>query len=148
MRTFKDSDGREWNVHVTAWHLQQLHKKLDLKLNVIVDRCVAGFMSSDPALVGQVLWVLIESDAKARSVEEESFTKSLNGDTFEAALAALTDALIDFFPSAVRGPLRKGVAAARDRQLQLVSKFQFDAIISDDAEFPVATEPTAAVSGS
>jgi hypothetical protein len=91
MPTFKDNKGREWSLSIDVYLLDQVEQRVD---------------GLKPVKFVRVLWVLIEEDAKARSVTPEQFGRALAGDALEAAASAFVDAVALFSPSRPRKLIR------------------------------------------
>lgn len=114
MPKFTDSKGREWDVALDVTAVGDLKARLGLDVgSKTFFECVA-----DPVRMCDVLFVLVEDQAKAAGVSDRDFGRGLAGDVIEAASDALYEALILFSPSDRREPLRtvatksKRVAAA------------------------------------
>lgn len=56
-------------------------------------------LGDDPLLAEDVLWTLCHKSAQAAGIDESAFRSALTGDEGGAAVAALREAVIDFFPS-------------------------------------------------
>ena len=121
MHVFKDSKGRSWEVVLDVRQVRRVRAALGIDLaNVIalskdgaVDVGVVDRIANDPCLLADVLWVLVEGQAKEDGVTDEAFGASLAGDSIEEAARAFLDELVDFFPGAKRLFLKKAVELSR-----------------------------------
>ncbi len=121
MHVFKDNKGRGWEVVLDVRQVRRVRAALGIDLaNVIalskdgsVDVGVVDRIANDPCLLADVLWVLVEGQAKADGVTDEEFGASLAGDSIEEAARAFLDELVDFFPGAKRLFLKKAVELSR-----------------------------------
>src|SRR5574344_1723919 len=102
MQIFKDRDGREWQVVLNVFQMKRVRAALG------IDR-----VANDPCLLVDILWVLVQEQAKPLNVTDEQFGTALAGDAIEAATKAFLDELVDFFPGARRLFLKKAVELAR-----------------------------------
>lgn len=100
MATFKDCDGREWVVALSIDAVKRvrarcagvdlLAKNLPATLEIVL---------GDYVVLGDVLFTIVEPQAKAAGVSPESFGQALAGDAIEAATLAFLDALRAFTPN-------------------------------------------------
>ena len=70
-------------------------------------------IANDPCLLVDILWVLVQDQARTLNVTDEQFGTALAGDAIESATKAFLDELVDFFPGAKRLFLQKAVGLAR-----------------------------------
>ncbi len=121
MQIFKDRDGREWQIVLNVFQMKRVRAALGLDLvnvielgqdgNVKVD--MIDKIANDPCLLVDILWVLVQEQAKVANVTDEQFGTALAGDAIESATKAFLDELVDFFPGARRLFLKKAVELAR-----------------------------------
>ncbi len=120
MRTFKDTENREWRLKIglaTARHLkEQTGGRIDC-----IEQGAGGHghnlfseLAADIGLLGQVLWLLCETQAAERGISELEFADAFDLDTLGAAQNTLVEAIIDFFPSRSRQLLREGMTTAQN----------------------------------
>lgn len=102
MRTFKDEDGREWSIHITTMALKRVfdYAKFDLA-DLSNNRAVELFTGQTTYLL-DVLWPLVQKQAEEKSISLEVFGNALRGDSIDAAIEAIRDELMGFFPSKKR----------------------------------------------
>lgn len=122
MKTFKDNAGRTWTIviHVTA--VRKCRALAGVDLYGLVDRHCEGLgeLLNDPVKFVDTLYVLCADEAKAQSVTDEDFGRSLYGDAIGHASEAFVAELVDFFPSpAVRAGLTKFLEKTRAVEARL-----------------------------
>lgn len=121
MRSFKDNQGRSWQIALNVYEMKRIRALLGIDLvNVItldkdgaVKVDLVDRIANDPCLLVDILWVLVESQAKEEGVSDVDFGCSLAGKSIEEATQAFLDELVDFFPGAKRLFLQKAVSLAR-----------------------------------
>ena len=121
MKSFRDNCGRTWTIALNVWEVKRIRSILGVDLaNVItLDRDgkvqvdLVDRIANDPCLLVDILWVLVESEAKERGVADVDFGSALAGDSITEATKAFLDELVDFFPGAKRHFLAKAVDHAR-----------------------------------
>jgi len=109
VKTFKDTENRDWTVEITVGAVKRVRAALDVDLYSLIDDKAAGLakLMNDPCMLVAVIFVLCREQAEKQEVSEEQFGNALGGDTLEACADAFLEALTDFFPSRSRAPLRK-----------------------------------------
>ncbi len=121
MKVFKDNQGREWQIALNVYEMKRIRAVLGVDLvNVItldkegaVKVDLVDRIANDPCLLVDILWVLVESQAKEEGVSDVEFGSSLSGEAIASATAAFLDELVDFFPGAKRLFLKKAVEVSR-----------------------------------
>lgn len=121
MQIFKDGLGRDWQVALNVYQMKRIRAALGIDLvNVIaldkdgkVKVDLVDRIANDPCLLVDILWVLVEEQAKAINVTDAQFGEALAGDAIENATRAFLDELVDFFPGARRLFLKKAVELSR-----------------------------------
>lgn len=121
MKSFKDNQGRSWEIALNVHEMKRIRAVLGVDLvNVITldkDSAVkvdlVDRIANDPCLLVDILWVLVEFQAKEEGVSDVDFGSSLSGEAIASATAAFLDELVDFFPGAKRLFLKKAVEVSR-----------------------------------
>ena len=121
MRNFKDNRGRSWQIALNVYEMKRVRSILGVDLvNVIalgkdgkVQVDLIDRIANDPCLLVDILWVLVEAEAKEQGVSDVDFGSSLAGAAIEEATKAFLDELVDFFPGARRLFLKKAVEVSR-----------------------------------
>ena len=115
MRSYTDGRGNVWTLDVTTSTRDKLWSVCGVDLFDAVDEAKAaklwGFLQWPPNLLA-ALWVVVETEARARNVDEDGFRDGHSGDVFDAAAEAIEGAIIDFFPKSQRR-LMEAAALAR-----------------------------------
>lgn len=108
MHAFKDATGRNWIIDVKWGTVKRVKAKFNVDFtNLAGDK---GEMRPWAELVSNLetfVPVLFECAIKEDGQTLDSLGDAWDGDTYDAAIAALQDAIIDFFPSQRREPLKK-----------------------------------------
>ncbi len=106
MIVFRDGSGREWPLHVDVDALRRVRKATGYVLaDMYMDRQLAQILG-DPVTMLDVLFALVEPEARKRGVSAEEFARGFRGEVFEQAQFVLLEALADFFPPAKREVLQ------------------------------------------
>ena len=121
MRNFKDNRGRSWQIALNVYEMKRVRSILGVDLvNVIalgkdgkVQVDLIDRIANDPCLLVDILWVLVEAEAKEQGVSDVDFGSSLAGAAIEEATKAFLDELVDFFPGARHLFLKKAVEVSR-----------------------------------
>ena len=121
MQNFKDRDGREWQVVLNVFQMKRVRAALGVDLINVIELDKDGQVrvdmidkiANDPCLLVDILWVLVQDQARTLNVTDEQFGTALAGDAIENATKAFLDELVDFFPGARRLFLKKAVDLAR-----------------------------------
>ncbi len=83
----------------------------------------ADKLLADPVTLADVLFVLCQDEAAAKSITEEDFGRALGGDALALAAEAFVEELVDFFPDArARTGLRRLLAAGKQVGASLLAK--------------------------
>lgn len=103
MRAFRDTGGRTWDIKVTVATIARVHAECQVDLTQIFDResAAAKAVRSTPLFFG-ILCAVLRPQLESKSVTELSLGESLDEATTEAAVIALHEGVIDFFPESKR----------------------------------------------
>jgi hypothetical protein len=114
MQAFRDGSDKahEWLLHINVASIRRVRAATGVDLAALPASGLGEFLSDVVKFV-DVLWVLVEPQAKERGVSDEDFGASLSGDSLVRAAEAFVEELIDFFPAPRRGPLREMVKKGR-----------------------------------
>ena len=122
--TFTDTRGREWPLFINVLKARKIKNELKIDLlNFFTDEKSQETVNEDPFQLLGVFYIL--SNAADKNVTEEDFLEAFNGDTVEAAQAALMEALVNFSPTRQATVLRALIDKAaehRDKGLELVAE--------------------------
>jgi hypothetical protein len=116
MRSFKDSQGREWRIEINISAIKKLRDvfKVDL-LKVTSSKETLAFIT-DPIQVIDMIYILCEQQCKEAGVSEEDFGRAMAGDVLDNAAAAFLEELVAFFPNAQRRPLSQALGKIDEMQ--------------------------------
>ena len=109
MHTFADTQGRTWTVTINVDVIRRVRSLLNINLLEAVEGRLLERLITDPVLLCDILFVVIQPEAVAKDISDEDFGRSLGGDVLDLATTALLEELVDFFPSAKRTVFRKAL---------------------------------------
>lgn len=116
MQKFIDRRGRVWIVDIDNTTLRRVKALTDVRLLDAIDGDLITQLSSDPLLLGDVLFAICKPQADQQDVGDEAFAEGLAGDAIDEACKAVVDALVAYFPESRRRLLRK--AADKQRLIE------------------------------
>ena len=108
MKTYKDNEGREWQLSVNVGSLKRVKELVGFDLlgdNGDISQSLME-LSRNPVLLGDVLYCLCKPQADKREISDIEFGESLAGDAVEQATKALIQEIVDFFPAQKRQRLQ------------------------------------------
>lgn len=107
--TFRDAKDRTWNLSLSIGLAKKIRDEVGVDFGNISDGSVFAELATDPYKFAATLWLMVESQAKAKpgreEVTPEDFAEALTGDVLDSASEALVAAIINF----TRGPMRPAV---------------------------------------
>ncbi|MBN9521080.1 hypothetical protein J0H58_21605 [bacterium] len=105
MAVFKDAEGREWRVAITAGDLRPVRESTGVHLGQLVGNGLKGLaeLLGDPINLIDVVRLLVRRQHPA--VTDEAFGRALGGDALEDMANAFVEAVADFSPRQFRRPL-------------------------------------------
>jgi hypothetical protein len=109
MHTFNDTRGRTWTVTINVDVIRRVRGLLDVNLLDAVEGKLLEGLVSDPVLLCDILFSLVQPEAQAKNISDEDFGRALGGDVLDQATTALLEELVDFFPSGRRQVFRKAL---------------------------------------
>lgn len=107
MPEFKDAENRTWNLALTIGTARRLRDEVGVDFAALGDGKIFFELGSDPYKLGATLWVLVERQAERLSVTPEAFVDALDGPAIDRSVEALLEAVVNFTPAAMRGPVKK-----------------------------------------
>jgi len=109
MRTFKDSQGRGWDLAINVDAVKRVRSLLDIDLLSITDDKgkLLERIADDEVLMVDLVYVILKPQADARNVTDEDFGRAMAGDAIDAAYAAFLEELAGFFRNPQRRELLK-----------------------------------------
>lgn len=109
MHTFNDTQGRTWTVTINVDAIRRVRALINIDLLETVEGKLLERLITDPVLLCDILFALIQPEAEAKQVSDEDFGRALGGDVLDHATTALLEELVDFFPSGRRQVFRKAL---------------------------------------
>ena len=109
MKTFADNAARTWAINVSVSAVKRVRDLLGVNLLEIADM-KSGMLDrlvTDPCLLCDILFCLVQPEAEAKGISDEDFGRALAGDALDQATDALLSEVVDFFPKGRRTVLRK-----------------------------------------
>ena len=104
MAKFTDNSGQEWQVIVDTWTLRAVKNNAGVLLTSLLEENATLYaqLYSDPILLADIVWPLIEDQAKERNVTMRDFGADFTGQAVTAARDAVVEATVDFFDPQTR----------------------------------------------
>lgn len=140
MTSFKDRNGKAWVLDLNIGMVRRIKAvcKIDLGNIVKFGEKDGGLsqleqLADDSDKLCALFWTMCEAQVVAAGLDEEKFFSGFDGDTIDAATAALIDELVNFSRPAQRAILKKVVELSRQAQEQAVAGL-LEAIDSGDLE--------------
>ncbi len=119
MHTFSDTQGRPWTITLNVDAIRRVRSVLNINLLEAIEGKLLERLITDPVLLCDILFVVIQPEAISKGISDEDFGRSLGGDVLDVATTALLEELVDFFPSAKRTVFRK--ALTKLKQLETLA---------------------------
>jgi len=104
VKTFKDTEGRSWDIAATIGSLRRVKDLADVDLT---DPKRLAELGEDPFVLGSVLFAICRPQIEQRDLSEEQFAAAFDGDVVDRAADALVEELISFSRPAKRATLRR-----------------------------------------
>lgn len=115
MRRFTDTKNREWEIAVTVGTAKRVRDLVQVDLFKIHETLASLESLEGIEKLVNILFAVIEPQAKSQGVTDVDFGESLGGETLKTAWESLLGELIDFFRSwnpPLAATLRKSWEAA------------------------------------
>jgi hypothetical protein len=102
VRTFRDREGREWQIDLTLGALMRIKAStgldmLDLQAPKEGRVDVFDRLSTDPVTLADTLCAICRPQLDARSLTDSQFADAMGGEAIDSALIALVQEWSDFF---------------------------------------------------
>lgn len=99
LKTFTDTEGRQWTVAVNAWTVRRVYENANCLLTSLTDNDfrVLSELYSDPLLLVSVLWWICEDQALEAGVSQQEFAEAFSGDVIGVARDCLLEGITNFF---------------------------------------------------
>jgi len=140
MAKFKDTEGREWLISINVSTIKAVKEKAGVELlDVGSESGGLAKLYTDPIMLAGVVYTLCEEQAKNRNLTPEQFGQGLAGDVITNAYEAITEELVNFFPSPRH---RKRIRAVMDKMKDAESKL--DDLVDAKMDSPAMDQAIAA----
>ncbi len=118
MAKFKDAEKRQWSLKITVGALKRVKDETEIDMGFVVNGELDKLKDvlSCPFSIAAVLYTLCSDQIEERELTPEEFSELLYGDTFEKAVEALIESILDFFPRQKAQVLRDALAKEKARQ--------------------------------
>jgi len=120
--TFADRLGGEWYVALDVGLCRDIKLAHGVDLANWIDGKAAGRLYQDDETLVAVLWMLCQSQARDRDIDEEAFARLLNGDVLAAALTAIEEAVLGFTRPDRRELVRQAIETMRAATAETIDK--------------------------
>jgi hypothetical protein len=121
MHTFSDTLGRIWTIHITVDTIKRVRALTGTDLLAVAGGDLLERLSTDPVLLADVVYAVIQPEAEARQVTDIDFGRALAGDVINSAASAVLEDLVDFFPAPKRALLAKALGKLTEVQNALLN---------------------------
>ncbi|GIX04627.1 MAG: hypothetical protein KatS3mg114_0496 [Planctomycetaceae bacterium] len=151
MHTFNDTQGRTWTVTINVDAIRRVRALLNINLLETVEGKLLERLITDPVLLCDILFALIQPEAEAKQVSDEDFGRALGGDVLDHATTALLEELVDFFPSGRRAVFRKALEKLKQLEgiaLETATRRLESSELEQQMAAALASIPAAATPGS
>lgn len=99
MKSFKDTEGREWMISLNVTTIKRVRDLCGIDLLQSFGSAALEKLASDPIMLCDLLFVLCRDDAEKRNVSDEDFGMALGGDALNDATTAFLAELVNFTPN-------------------------------------------------
>lgn len=124
MHTFKDNQGRDWDVQINVDTIKRVRGLLDVDLLDAVGGDILERLVGDPVMLCDVLYAVCKPEAEEHGVSDEEFGRGMAGQAIDSATEALLEELTDFFPSRTRRLLKQALKKMNELQDVLLKEAQ------------------------
>lgn len=136
MKSFKDTEGREWVVKIHVAAAKACRGLVNVDLYALADEGFKGLQKllGDPITLVDVLYVICREQAEKRGVSDVQFGEAMAGDVLEVAATAFLEELRDFFPNPrVRAEITRVMETGRKIHDRLMDRIEATPIDIDAA---------------
>lgn len=131
MREFRDDDGRPWRLALTVASALRIKDQVTIDVTdedgnrrtVPFDLVDSGsipqtfqVLRTQYAKIGEILYAMLQKQVAEKGLDKDAFLEGLRGDALDAAVKALEQELVDFFPQRLRRMI--GLLAAKMDEVQ------------------------------
>ena len=114
MARFRTTDGVEWDVRINVLAIKRVEEETGIRLTAIVDdEAVRQAVLGDDLRFVDIVIALLRPQMEQAKRSMESVLEVMDATTLEQAVAALMEAIFDFFPEPRKGLLVKAWGKTR-----------------------------------
>jgi|688.fasta_scaffold259598_3 hypothetical protein len=117
MSAFKDGLNREWVISITCGSLKRVVESAGFDIADFSNGKLMEMVAGNVSNLVPTLWPLVKSQAEQKSINEESFADGLFGAGIDNAVAAIKEALLDFYPPS-RRPILSALLKKADETME------------------------------
>jgi hypothetical protein len=116
LRTFTDTNGREWSILLTGPVFEEIEEKIGIDISDETGHGLLMALKAKPYNLGRILWIALAKQLKEKGVTPEHFGEALaSGEVTQEAVRALKAALVFF----TQPKARESLTAALQTQEEL-----------------------------
>lgn len=116
---FTDAKDRSWSLKIDVNALRRVRDQTGLRPDDFSDVATFDRLKEDVILLVDMLWAIIEPQAKQSQVSPADFAEGLIGEKLEEAVAAWLEGLIGFFPRRKQEIIRRAINCFQEQQKQM-----------------------------
>lgn len=120
MKTFKDADGKTWEIRINPHTIDLVRDRLGVNLWEYDQALKVLF--ADPPKAVHAAYLLCDAQTGGGRVSEEEYAQGLNGDVIDAMVQAMVDEMLFFSPASIRPKLQELMDKARGVQQAVIRK--------------------------
>lgn len=118
MRNFTDNKGGNWSINITVREVKELRA---IGIDIMAqDGSGIAQLAGDVEILVNALYCLCKKQADEKGVSADDFLSLFGGDSIEAAVNAMMEAVADFFPSARKKVLNRALEKAREVEAEII----------------------------
>lgn len=136
---FTDNKGRQWTIPVNVGTAKRVLDGRGVNLFEIFADDNAVKLLGNPMLLVDVLYLLVQDQAKDKGVSDVDFGASLTGDAIEHASDALLEAIANFSPTRRAELQRKMILKGKMIAAEMLARANTAVDQIDAASFKAAT---------
>lgn len=139
MRTFTDTEGRQWTIRGTLGAFERIKQMTEVDMLDLPTTQECLRQIADPFTLGKVLYAACHDQCDARGVSPEQFADSFTADTLHEATDALLEEVVFFCRKDVRPALTMMLNKARKADERIIQKME-SRMVELESEIDAAVE--------
>jgi hypothetical protein len=107
---FTDKAGNSWELSLDVGMLERLQADADFDLDALIESpdAMSAKLFKSPRVLGQILWVFCEEQARAKGLDGRGFGSLLDRAALDRAADAFFEEAVLFYPRSSAGKAIKG----------------------------------------